>query len=197
MKITFLFILCSLSFTASAQWWNVFKKHERLPLLAGAKTTAVITADKSAAPQQVVACSLSRSDFSLEAEENYVMKTAQHNMRFRIYDLASYNFSKLAQLYNLQGRFSEAKWYFLQSNILSRQQNNDRLTLFNLCMLADVKSEIGDFALAQQDLLEAHNIAVARNWRAEMLDVDKRMQSLKQRRVAALRPLDTKYAEAN
>jgi hypothetical protein len=122
------------------------------------------------------------------------MKTAQHNMRFRIYDVASVNFSELAQLYAQQNRFSEAKWYFLQSTFLSRQQNNNKLTIANLCKLAMVKLEIGDFILAQQDLLRSPRYC-SRSRLADRTDghTEKQLSAIQHSRFASLRNM--RYAE--
>lgn len=188
--------MCTVSFSASAQWWRL-KKHERLPLLEQALPSPpenFVTATPTAPHPRIYSYTLCRSDFSLEAEEQLVMKTAQHNMRYRVYNLASYNFSELARLYVQQNRFSEAKWYFLQSCFLSRQLKNDRLTISNLSDLAMVKSEIGDFVLAQQDLLEARDIASAHGWLIELIDVEKKMGYIQHNRFAALHT-DTRYAE--
>jgi hypothetical protein len=187
--------LCSISLTASAQWWSL-KKHERLPLLERATThpaKVFVTINNTSQPR-LHSFTLSRGAYSLEVEEEMVMKEAQHNMRYRIYDVASYKFSNLAQLYVQQNRFSEAKWYFLQSSFLSRQQNNDKLTISNLGKLAMVKLEIGDFALAQQDLYEARNLAASHGWLRDVIEVEKKLSYLQHSRIAALRS-DARYAE--
>ena len=54
------------------------------------------------------------------------MHSAQHNMSEGIFTDASYNFSDLARIYILQNRLSEAKWYLLQSNNISRRQRDDK-----------------------------------------------------------------------
>lgn len=197
MKISLFVLLCTVSFSASAQW-SLFKKHERLPLLEKAQlvtsidhTVAVQTA---ISPPHIYGYPLCRSDFSLEAEEALVMKTAQHNMRFRQYQAASYNFNDLARLYAQQNRFSEAKWYFLQSCLLSRQFNNDKLTISNLSNLAMVKSSIGDFILAQQDLIEARNMATAHGWLVEILAIEKKLGYIRHNRFASLNTTN-RYAE--
>lgn len=133
------------------------------------------------------------SDLALEAMQASLMKTAQHNMRFRVYSEASYNFSDLALLYVKQGRFSEAKWYFLQSMYLARQQNNHKLTFSNLINLAMVKSAIGDFALAQQDLIEARNLATTKGWLIDLIEVEKKLGYIQHSRFATLHNL--RYAE--
>jgi len=138
---------------------------------------------------------LDRSDYSYEAAEADIMKTAQHNMRFRIYADASYNFSDLARLYAQQNRFSEAKWYLLQSNIISRQQNDDLHTVANLMTLALIKASIGDYELAQQDLLEAHDIAIIRGYKDELKEIEKDIKYIKQNRDTFPKP-ELRYADA-
>jgi hypothetical protein len=87
------------------------------------------------------------------------MRAAQHNMRFREYALASYKFSELAQIYVKENRLSEAKWYYLQSILISKQQNDHQHTINNLVSLAMIKADLGDLVQAQQDLAEARELA--------------------------------------
>lgn len=194
MRIILIFFLCAISLPASAQWWRL-KKHERLPLLEKAQVHPSKNFISVNTPRPGLhTYTLSPSDYSLELAETLVMKTAQHNMRFRVYDRASYNFADLAQLYVQQNRFSEAKWYFLQSTFISRQQNNDKLTISNLSKLAMVKSEIGDFMLAQQDLMEARSIAAARGWLRDVIEIEKKLGYIQHNRFASLNS-DARYAE--
>jgi hypothetical protein len=195
MRITLLILLCSISISASAQWWKLKKVEPRPAVLEYAQ----LQPQKKILPvyltphPRINTHTLLPGDYSLELAEETAMKTAQHNMRFRIYDVASYNFRDLAQLYVQQNRFSEAKWYFLQSTFLARQQNNNKLTISNLSKLAMVKCEIGDFILAQQDLLEAREIAAAHGWVIEIIEVEKKLTQIQRNRFASLRS-DIRYA---
>jgi hypothetical protein len=196
MRITLLSLFCSIiSLSASAQWWKLKKlaPHPEPLEQVQLKTQAKILALAIPRPR-IKTYTLSRSAYSLEVAEALAMKTAQHNMRYRVYDVASYNFSDLAQLYVQQNRYSEAKWYFLQSTFLARQQNNNKLTISNLTKLALVKSEIGDFMLAQQDLFEAREIAAAHGWLIEVIEVEKKLSYIQHNRFAALRN-EWRYAE--
>jgi len=210
MRIILIFFFFSISsLTASAQWWKInlaattqwlkLKKPppprpEPLegPLIS--YPTQFITDTRPPQPR-IAAHTYLPSDFTLEAAEDDVMKTAQHNMRFRIYDVASYNFSELAQLYVKQSRLSEAKWYFLQSTFLSRQQNNNKLTMSNLIKLAEVKSEIGDFALARQDMLDARDIASSHGWLIDVIEIEKKLTLMQHTRFAATLHGDMRYAD--
>src|SRR5476651_2263819 len=168
MRYFLFIILCSVSVSASAQWWqkpinsinNVFKKHERFPLLAGLKDNSVSKLPTAKiAKLKITSNIIERAPYMLYMEEMSVMKTAQHNMRFRVYNAASYNFSDLAQMYLKQNRLSEAKWYWLQSLLISRQQNDDKHTISSLMGLATCKARYGDFTQAMQDLNEARHMA--------------------------------------
>ncbi|MFD1256330.1 hypothetical protein ACFQ3S_05935 [Mucilaginibacter terrae] len=187
MKVFLLALLCTLSFSASAQWWS-FKKYKRYPLLAEVKHAPFRLTSAKLANTKVSRVTLGLTPYSLTLSERSVMKTAQHQMRFRQYEDASYSFNELAKIYVQQGKLSEAKWFYLQSNNLSRQQSNDRLTIANLIELANVKSAIGDFALAQQDLDEARDMATAHNWQDDVLAVKKNMDGLQRSKLAYVKP---------
>ena len=102
---------------------------------------------------------IKRSKDSYDLAEASVMKTAQHNMGHGVFYEASYNFSDLARLYMAENRLSEAKWYFLQSINLSRQQNDFKHTVANLIDLAVLKAKTGDYTQALADLAKASEIA--------------------------------------
>ncbi len=193
MKFIILFFCCAcLSFSASAQW-SIFQKHERLPELPNARSIAFkMPKRRSSAPPKIYATPVARGDYDLELAENEVMKLAQHNMRFRLYNTASRNFYELAQLYIQQNRLSEAKWFFLQSTIISRENNNDKLTIANLLQLAGIKAAIGDFVLAQQDLLEARDIASTRGYLTDLLLTEKQLSAIQRNRFVSVKT-DLRY----
>jgi hypothetical protein len=197
MYFRLLIFFCTISLSASAQWWHIgSKKHEVLPLLQPAKDSSIsrLSLNSKFSSATVQPLNLSQSRSSLEKAEASLMKIARHNMRFRIYDKASYNFSDLAELYIQLHRFSEAKWYLLQSNYLSRQQNDNKHTISNLISLAIIKIDIGDLALARTDLLEARNIARVKGMKAEAAEIEMKIQLLAQNRIITAKPA-TKYAE--
>jgi tetratricopeptide (TPR) repeat protein len=187
MKVFLLALLCTISFSASAQWWS-FKKNKRYPMLAEVKYAPFRMPAAKLMNTNVKRVTLGMTTYGLTLSERSVMKTAQHQMRFRQYEDASYSFNELAKIYVQQGKLSEAKWFYLQSNNLSRQQNNDRLTIANLIELANVKSTIGDFALAQQDLDEARDMATAHNWQDDVRSVKKHMDGLQRSKLAYVKP---------
>jgi hypothetical protein len=203
MRFGLLLFFCTIGLSASAQWWHIklnlnlnLKKHDVLSVLPSLKDNSISHLSLNSKPGKftVQPLRLSQSEYSLEVAEVSVMKQAKHNMRFRIYNEASYNFSDLAQLYIQLNRLSEAKWYFLQSNQISREQNDDKHTILNLVSLAEIKVVLGDKASARADLLEARDFARARGMQISVVEIDEKILFLEQNRTIAAKP-EVKYAE--
>jgi hypothetical protein len=204
MKYFLLVILCSVSVPASAQWWQkpvntisgVFKKHVRYQLIDELKDNSVARFPQAQlAKAKINKINLQAENYSLYLQEMAVMKTAQHNMRFRVYNAASYNFSDLAQLYQKQNRLSEAKWYYLQSLLISRRQNDDRHTITNLMGLATAKAGYGDYTQAMQDLNEARDMANTLGLIADVANINKQMRYLQDNK--ANPRAEIRYAETS
>jgi hypothetical protein len=197
MKFTLVIVLLTaLSLSASAQWYQVLR-HKRLPLIANVHDVSANQLKMPAtamAKAKVPVFHRGMTDYLLDISEKRMIKIAQHNMSWRIYDLASYNFSDLAKLYIQQKRLSEAKWYLLQSNTLARRQNDDRHTIANLIDLALVKADMGDINLAQQDLAEACDIATAHNWKDNVVTIEKEVKFIQQNKTAATK-VALRYAD--
>lgn len=197
MRYTLLMFFCAINLTASAQWWRGdFKKHTRVaPItLQQLNVTKRIPPAKLPVARPLFATQL-RSQFSILASEALVMKDAQHNMRFREYALASYKFSELAQLYVLENRLSEAKWYYLQSILISKTQNDFQHTISSLVNLALIKADLGDMALAKQDLAEARELALTTSRTEDLKLIDKKIKYLESNKVW-LPKSELRYAEA-
>ncbi|MEO6149033.1 MAG: hypothetical protein ABIN95_01860 [Mucilaginibacter sp.] len=64
-------------------------------------------------------------------------------------------FDNLAHVYHDQKKYSQAKWYILQSNNLSRLKNDVPNIITSLLKLAAIKTDIKDYSLAMRDLNEA------------------------------------------
>jgi len=169
------------------------KQHPVLPLLSAAKSHHFNRAAVTPAinPVDVHPYLLDETEFSLMAREKVIIKTVKHNMSWRIYNEASYNFSDLADVYIKLHRLSEAKWFLLQSNTISREENDDKHTIANLITLALVKNDIGDPVSARADLVEAHDIASLRGMKEKAEEINKKIQLLDQNKTA----LPAKYAE--
>ena len=200
MRLRLVILFCAISFSASAQFWQKIgfkKKHDILPELQLSKNNSIshIPNTLSLNGLQVQPIVLEQCEFSLEVAEVTIMEMAKHNMRFRVYNEASYNFSDLAQVYIKLHRLSEAKWYLLQSNNISRQENDDKHTISNLINLAAVKVDIGDIPSAKADLLEARDMARAKAMQPETAEIEKKILLLAQIATTTVKP-DVKYAES-
>jgi hypothetical protein len=196
MRFTFLLAFCILSLTASAQFWKRKPKAPEPEIEAAQPALSVITAiPLNIAISNIADVRLIRSAYRLELAEEAMLKEAKHNMRFRVYNLASYNFSDLAGLYLQQNRFSEAKWYLLQSNAIARQAENTRHLLDNLALLADIKITIGENALAMVDLQEAHDVATAKGMLTDLTAIDKKIKHLQTNKLIAAK-VALRYADA-
>ena len=200
MRLRLIIFFCVISFSASAQFWQKIgfkKKHDILPELQLSKNNSInhIPNTLKLNGLQVQPLAIEQCEFSLEVASVTVMEMAKHNMRFRIYNDASYNFSDLAQIYIKLHRLSEAKWYLLQSNNISRQENDDKHTISNLVSLAAVKVDIGDIPSAKADLLEARDMARAKAMQPETAEIEKKMLLLAQNNATTVKP-DVKYAES-
>jgi hypothetical protein len=196
MRYFLLIILCSVGFNASAQWYyKPFSKHTRYPQMAYARNNSIKRLPVPAiAKVKIKPITIEHTPYVLAMIEESVMKTAQHNMRFHVYNAASYNFSDLAQMYMKQNRLAEAKWFLLQSISISRQQNDDRHTIANLLDLATVKADYGDYTQAKQDLAEARQLAVSRGLTYDLATVDKKTRYLQDNKFNTPRT-ETHFAE--
>lgn len=195
MRFSILIIFCTISFTASAQFWQKSPKKVRYPEIAYSLPQPNTTINETLAIGYVNSVQLSRSIYSIELAEQAVLKEAKHNMRFRIYNLASYNFSDLAALYVQQNRFSEAKWYLLQSNTIARQQDDTKHILSNLLALAVIKAQIGEQPLAIRDLQEAHAIATTKGMQTDLAEINKRLLFLQTNKIVTVK-IESRYDEA-
>ncbi|RYY35042.1 MAG: hypothetical protein EOP46_11345 [Sphingobacteriaceae bacterium] len=68
-------------------------------------------------------------------------------------------FDYLAKIYQKQQRYSQAKWFTLQSNNLSRIKSDVPNIILSLKQLASIKNALKEYKMAEQDLTEADYIA--------------------------------------
>jgi hypothetical protein len=174
MRFILLLAFCTLSLSASAQFWQK-KNKTRYPQLNEANymsATGISAASKVYTPPVVVSV-INQRAYSLDIAEAILLKEAKHHMRYRQYTIASTDFNTLAKLYTVAKRFSEAKWFLLQSNAISKRENNDKLTITNLLDLATIKAAMGELTLARTDLKEAHDLANLKGMSIDLAEIDK------------------------
>lgn len=198
MRFILLLAFCTLSITASAQFWQK-KNKTRYPQLneANYKSATTISAATKAYTPNVVASTLNRRVYSLDIAEAILLKEAKHHMRYRQYSIASTDFSTLANLYIVAKRFSEAKWFLLQSNAIAKRENNNTLIIINLLDLATIKAAMGELALARTDLKEAHDLANLKGLSTDLAEIDKITREIELKNgSASFAKAEVKYAAA-
>jgi tetratricopeptide (TPR) repeat protein len=70
------------------------------------------------------------------------------------------SFNTLATVYLAQKKYTQAKWFILQSNTLSRAKNDVPNIISSLVVLANIKMDIKDYDLALGDLTDAQKLSV-------------------------------------
>lgn len=194
MRFILLLIFCTITLTASAQFWR--RKPETKPeTLVAVSLPPPTIVSMSVADYNFRPVQLTRSAYSVELAEEAILKEAKHNMRFREYSMASYNFSDLAALYLQQNRFSEAKWYLLQSNDIARRSENTRHLLDNLLILSDIKIQIGENILAMADLQDARDVATAKGMLTDLTAIEKKIKHLQTNKIVTAKA-ELRYADA-
>ncbi len=87
-------------------------------------------------------------------------------------------FDNLAKVYYAQKKYSQAKWFILQSNTLSRATNDIPNIISSLLALSLVKRDIEDYSLAMSDLDEAMQLSKTTHSQKAELEVLKNYVSL-------------------
>jgi len=188
MRFILLVLFTTFCLSASAQW-SPFKKKFVRPEAEVLTCRSVTRFAPCKLPYtKITPVAFDPTAYSIEAAEAVVMKIAQHNMRFRVYHDASYNFTDLAHLYVQESRYSEAIWYLLQSNNISRQENDDKHTIENLIDIASIKAKMGEITLAQQDLTEAHDLAYSKGLNEYLETIELAGQYITQNKLPKQRP---------
>lgn len=72
-------------------------------------------------------------------------------------------FDNLARVYHSQKKYSQAKWFILQSNNLSRIKKDVPNIITSLIKLSTIKMDIKDYKLAMRDLNEALTLSTKNN----------------------------------
>ncbi|WP_304064079.1 tetratricopeptide repeat protein [Pedobacter glucosidilyticus] len=74
-------------------------------------------------------------------------------------------YMQLGRIYLFQNKFTEAKWFFVQANILANKIQQQEGIIRSLLMLAKVKNKIKDHHLALADLQKAERLINQQNER--------------------------------
>ncbi len=81
------------------------------------------------------------------------------------------SFQSIAQIYYLQKRFSEAKWFYIQAQILALKLDNKEALISSLIHLAEVKNALGEHEMALDDYRQAETLAVKNNFPVKLIEI--------------------------
>jgi tetratricopeptide (TPR) repeat protein len=80
-------------------------------------------------------------------------------------------YDQLADTYHQQKKFTQAKWFYIQSNMLARKINSPLEIVKSLINLAHVKMSIGDYQLALLDYKEAEQISIKNKFKNQLIEL--------------------------
>jgi hypothetical protein len=84
------------------------------------------------------------------------------------------SFDGMAKVYLSQKKYSQAKWFILQSNTISRARNDIPNIIASLLTLVEIQSGIKEYKLARADLDEALQLSVKNRYQKTELDIFKK-----------------------
>jgi len=111
--------------------------------------------------------SVSNSKQKLHLQDATIKNTLEALHYYSRYDDTTglrISFNTLATVYQAEKKYSQAKWFILQSNSLSRAKNDVPNIISSLLVLASIKGQIKDYDLAMGDLNEALSLSVANHY---------------------------------
>lgn len=105
--------------------------------------------------------------------EAILMNKALPLFAYRIHDKVGSmrTYDQLAEIFMRQKRFSEAKWFYIQSNMIARKMNNSAGIVNSLVSLGHVKMSIGDHQLALKDFREAEQLSISNKYRFKLVEI--------------------------
>jgi tetratricopeptide (TPR) repeat protein len=81
-------------------------------------------------------------------------------------------FQSLADMYFHQHRYSEAKWFYIQSKIMAAKLFDNQAMINSLAGLGKVKNALGDYADALQDYKKAEELALKNNYLVKLVEIN-------------------------
>jgi tetratricopeptide (TPR) repeat protein len=157
--ITLLFILTA-AFKLSAHAGDLDSLKQKLQVTSDSLKGPIYT--------QIAACYLNYDTVSTRRMKYYFQTEALNYTMLALHNYSSYNdtlglrtsFNALAKVYRSQRKFSQAKWFILQSNTISRQRKDTLNIITSLIELAAIKSDIKDYKLSMKDLNDALTLSL-------------------------------------
>lgn len=196
MKILCTVFITLFSLNASAQFFTKIFPPKRKPIHLNGYSIR-LKPDSAAliynASFTVFNLDLGRSKYSINAEEACIMQKLKHSARYGQLAMRI-EFDNLANFYLSHNRFSEAKWYLLRSNAISRNQKNYGQIISSLLVLAEIKADLGDYKQADEDLAEAKAIAVLHTLTPDLLLIEQSANQIKLHKETGLK-IQNQYSD--
>lgn len=118
------------------------------------------------------------------AEQTIIKRSIPLSLRYGT-DHSDYTcFMALANVYVSQKKYSQAKWYYIQSNTSAKKGHNTKGEVQSLIKLAAVKRTIGDNTLAIQDLKQAEKIAVKHKLKSSLPEIRRNIKAYSKKEYA-------------
>jgi hypothetical protein len=109
---------------------------------------------------------------------DYVLKAIHLNNKYNDTLAIRNNFDCLSQAYFLQKKYTQAKWFSLQSAQISRDRRDVPFIIKSLMQLVTIKVALKEYTLAQKDLNEAIVLAQYSNNVPKQIEVEKTLADL-------------------
>lgn len=109
---------------------------------------------------------------------DYVLKAIHYNSKFDDPLAIRNNFNCLASAYFIQKKYTQAKWFVLQSNYISRYRKDVPAMINSLMQLASVKVAIKDYKMAEKDFNSAIALTKRKNDVARQIDIERCLATL-------------------
>jgi hypothetical protein len=191
-------LLFILSLSASAQFAWLKKKEPvavRYPELKPAHsiTPNFDAANVASHPKIKADVDFGMTAYCFEVTEAATLKALYHTLRFHQDAEALKNYHTLIDLYISQGHYSEAKWHLLQCNLLAQKMGDTDGLIYSMTQVAVVKTEIGEFDQAHDDLVQVRSMCAMLGRAADVADIDKKLNVLKAKQLSNTKS-ENKYA---
>lgn len=135
--------------------------------------STTIRSNTSLAEGYMSLANLWTSQKNFQEAESMVLKKALPLYYYKLKDKSGTIkcYDQLALIYQQQKRFSEAKWFYIQSNMLARKINDPLEIVNSLINLAHVKMSIGDHLLALRDIREAEQLSLKHKYNFKLIEI--------------------------
>jgi hypothetical protein len=109
---------------------------------------------------------------------DYVLKAIHYNAKNDDTLALRNNFNCLGSAYFIQKKYTQAKWFVLQSNYISRYRRDVPEMINSLMQLASIKIAIKDYKMAEKDFNQAIILSKYKNDVQRQIDIEKCLATL-------------------